>query len=101
MRKFLIVAFDDGVAISLGAGCVPTTGGVLTCSGNSVDFSSVIISANGVPTLASPDLSAVTITAVRSATAGNHTLDVDMLVIGAFVAVGLIIVYFLFPPRTR
>jgi hypothetical protein len=77
-----IVAFDDGVAINLGAGCVPTTGGVLSCSGNSVDFSSVIISANGVPTLANPDLSAVTITAVRSATAGAHTLDVEVFQAG-------------------
>jgi hypothetical protein len=73
-----IVAFDDGTAINLGVGCVPTAGGVLSCSGSSTDFSSIIISANGVPTLANPDLSAVTITAVRSATTGNHTLDVQV-----------------------
>jgi hypothetical protein len=73
-----IVAFDDGTAINLGVGCIPTAGGVLSCSGSSTDFSSIIISANGVPTLANPDLSAVTITAVRSATTGNHTLDVQV-----------------------
>jgi hypothetical protein len=73
-----IVAFDDGAAINLGAGCVPTAGGVLTCSGSSTDFSSIIISANGVPVLTNPDLSAVTITAVRSATLGSHTLDVQV-----------------------
>jgi hypothetical protein len=73
-----IVAFDDGAAINLGAGCVPTAGGVWSCSGSSTDFSSIIISANGVPVLTNPDLSAVTITAVRSATAGDHTLDVQV-----------------------
>jgi hypothetical protein len=77
-----ILAFDDGTAINLGAGCVPTAGGVLSCNGSSTDFSSIIISANGVPTLASPDLSAVTITAVRSATLGNHTLDVQVFQAG-------------------
>jgi hypothetical protein len=73
-----ILAFDDGTAINLGIACVPTVGGVLSCSGSSTDFSSIIISANGVPVLTNPDLSAVTITAVRSATTGNHTLDVQV-----------------------
>jgi hypothetical protein len=77
-----ITATDDGTLISFGATCIPTAGGILTCTGSSTDFSSVIITANGVPILTNPDLSAVTITAVRSATAGTHVLNVDVFQAG-------------------
>jgi hypothetical protein len=81
-QQLNITATDDGVAINFGVSCVPTVGGILTCTGSSTDFSSVIVTANGVPILANPDLSAVTITAVRSTTPGTHTLGVDVFQAG-------------------
>ena len=66
---------DDGVAVALA--CSGGTTGTINCLGGSTNYSSITVSAQGVPLLPSPDLSSLTINATSS-TGGTHTITVDV-----------------------
>jgi hypothetical protein len=66
---------DDGVAVALA--CSGGTTGTINCTGGSTDYSSISVTAQGVPLLPSPDLSSLTINATSS-TGGTHTITVDV-----------------------
>jgi PEP-CTERM motif len=70
---------DDGVAVALA--CSGGTTGTINCLGGSTHYSSITVSAQGVPLIPDPDLSSLTINAT-SLTGGTHTITVDVFQTG-------------------
>jgi hypothetical protein len=70
---------DDGVAVALA--CSGGTTGNINCLGGSTHYSSIIVSAQGVPLLPDPDLSSLTINATATS-GGTHTITVDVFQTG-------------------
>jgi hypothetical protein len=73
-----VSALDGATAIAL---TCAVGSGTINCSGSSADYSNIVIAAQGVPNLPTPDLSSLTISST-SATGGTHTLTVDVFQTG-------------------
>jgi len=74
-----VSVLDDGVAVALA--CSGGTTGNINCLGGSTHYSSIIVSAQGVPLLPDPDLSSLTINATATS-GGTHTITVDVFQTG-------------------
>ncbi|HEY1430772.1 MAG TPA: PEP-CTERM sorting domain-containing protein [Stellaceae bacterium] len=63
---------DNGTAI---AGCATTTASPLSITCSNANFSAIQVSAQGTPTVPSPDLGTITISATAGALSATHILD--------------------------
>jgi hypothetical protein len=63
---------DNGVPI---AGCAATSASPLSVTCSDANFSAIQVSAQGTPTVPSPDLGTITISATSGALVGTHVLD--------------------------
>jgi hypothetical protein len=80
------IAFDIFDGSTLIGSLAPTSLGTGTFAGASADFSSIVVSANGIPVIADPDFSSITIDATAN---GPATLTVVATQVGATLDTGL------------
>jgi PEP-CTERM motif len=82
-QQLHLEVFDDGTLVD----SVTSTTGTFNLSTTDANFSVITVTGVGVPTVANPDLSTVTLD-VKSASAGSHVLTIDVFQTGVSAPAG-------------
>jgi hypothetical protein len=77
--NLILIVSDNGTPI---AGCAANVASPLSVTCSNADFSAIQVSAQGAPTVPSPDLGTISLSASAGALAATHVLDVDVVQTG-------------------